>query len=165
MEIAVTLTAFPAPDYELRLALRGPAPIDLVGAPDGATHVFRATAEASAAWVPGTYWWQLRAHAGADVYPVADGQTIIAADLSRMDWNHDGRSHAEKVLAAIEAVIEGRATLDQQSYTIKDRSLQRTPLADLLKLRAQYRAEVLAQKRAASGGQSLLGRAIKVKFT
>ncbi|MBL4929345.1 hypothetical protein JI744_14655 [Tabrizicola sp. KVB23] len=165
MEIAVTLTAFPAPEFELHLVLRGPGQIDMLSAPDGATHIFEATAVQSAEWVPGTYWWQLRAQSADGVYPVATGQTVIAADLATITDPHDGRSHAEKVLEAIEAVIEGRATKDQESYTIKDRTLQRTPLGELLKFRAQYRDEVRAQKQAARNGNSLFGRMIKVRFT
>lgn len=165
VEIPVTLTAYPAPAWQLALALRGPGVIDLQSAPDGATHIFSETATVTADWVPGAYWWQLRATDGTDVVEVGTGQTTIAADLSKITEPHDGRSHAEKVLSAIEAVIEGRASVDQQAYTIQGRSLQRTPLADLLTLRAKYRAEVRAEQQAARRGQSLIGRAIKVRFT
>lgn len=56
--------------------------------------------------------------------------------------NGDTRTHAQKTLAAIEAVIENRATKDQQSYTIAGRSLERMSVADLLEFRNQYRREV-----------------------
>lgn len=61
----------------------------------------------------------------------------------------DDRTHARIVLDAIEAVIEGRATKDQEEYTIKDRSLKRTPLADLVEFERIYRARVLAEEAAA----------------
>jgi len=59
-------------------------------------------------------------------------------------------------------VIENRATIDQQSYQINNRSLQRTPLAELMKLRAKYRAELSQKKRARSGRG--LGPKYKVSF-
>ena len=51
-------------------------------------------------------------------------------------------------LDAIEAVIENRATLDQERYRINDRELWRTPVTELIKLRQRYRAEVQAEKNA-----------------
>ena len=62
----------------------------------------------------------------------------------------DLRGHAAIVLAAIEAVIENRATKDQMGYRIGDRSLERTPLPDLLKLRDQYRFEAAREADAAA---------------
>lgn len=82
---------------------------------------------------------------------VEEGQVRILEDLVSAAPGFDGRSHAEKVLEAIEAVIEGRASLDQSQYTINNRSLTRTPVADLLKLRNTYRAEVRAQRMAKRG--------------
>lgn len=74
-------------------------------------------------------------------------------------------SHARTVLAAIEAVIERRATLDQQRYTIDGRSLDRTPLPDLMEMRRRYKAEVANQEREINirHGKST-GRAVKVRF-
>jgi hypothetical protein len=51
------------------------------------------------------------------------------------------RTHAKRVLDAIEAVLENRANLDQQSYTVEGKRLDRTPISELLKLRREYQAE------------------------
>lgn len=51
----------------------------------------------------------------------------------------DQRGHARATLAAIEALIEGRARKDQQSYRIGDRELSRIPIPELLSLRDYYR--------------------------
>lgn len=58
----------------------------------------------------------------------------------------DDRSHARKVLEAIEAVIENRATKDQEEYQIGHRMLKRTPLAELDKFRKQYQAQVRSEE-------------------
>jgi hypothetical protein len=57
----------------------------------------------------------------------------------------------------LEAVIEGRASLDQERYRINNRELYRTPMETLIKLRNQYRAEV-SRERAKASGKSLLVR-------
>ncbi len=55
-------------------------------------------------------------------------------------------THARRMLNAIEAALEGRASKDTESYTIEGRSLSRTPIPDLLRLRAIYRREVAAEE-------------------
>lgn len=77
-----------------------------------------------------------------------------------------GESHAQRVLAAIEAVLERRATVDQQSYGIEGRSLARMPIGDLLRFRDRYRAEVAAERAAldeADGRPS--GRRVRTVFS
>lgn len=58
----------------------------------------------------------------------------------------DQRSRAERILDAINATIEGRVTADADSYSIEGRSIARTPIADLLRLRTLYKNEVRAQR-------------------
>ena len=53
----------------------------------------------------------------------------------------DLRGHAARTLAAIEALLEGRASKDQMSYRIGDRELSRIPIAELLQLRDYYSRE------------------------
>lgn len=75
----------------------------------------------------------------------------------------DTRSHAKKTLEALEAVIEGRATLDQERYRLNNRELFRTPLDTLIKLRNQYRAEV-SREIAKTSGKSIFGKVVRVKL-
>ncbi len=159
----VTLTAYPAPSWTLTLILRGPQAIDLIATADGASHRFQVDAATTADWLAGRYWFTLRATRGAEVVQVDEGDLRIVPDLAALTDTFDGRTHAERVLEAIEAVIEGRATIDQQSYQINNRQLSRTPIPDLLMLRGKYREEVRQQQQAARG-QSLLGRQVKVRF-
>lgn len=154
---------FPAPGWGLSLFLRGKSAIDLTSSPSGADHLFEAPAASTAAWPPGRYSYVIRASDGTDVHPVESGEVVIAPDLAAQAENFDGRDHVRKVLDAIEAVIEKRATIDQQSYTIQNRSLQRTPLSELIKLRDRYRAELAAQ-RARRKGRGF-GRTVKVRLT
>lgn len=162
-DVVIPLPQYPAPDWSLSLALRGPSAIDLTAAGSGDEHTFTATATVTSAWVPGKYWWQVRATDGPDVVLIDEGETRILEDLASVSGSYDGRSHAQRVLEAIEAVIEGRASIDQESYSINNRSLSRTPVSDLLKLRDRYRAEVAAAKAAKAGRG--MGRIHRVRFT
>jgi hypothetical protein len=163
LELSVTLTAYPAPEWGLTVLLRGPQSHDLQAVADGAQHRISVDAPTTASWTPGEYWYSVRATNGGTVHQVEEGTITVRPDLASASAGYDGRGHAEKVLAAIEAVLENRASQDQQSYTINNRSLQRTPIGDLLKLRSFYRAEV-ARLKAAGKGNGLLGRLARVRF-
>lgn len=163
IELPITLTAYPAPDWQAILIMRGPTQIDLQSHPRNNQHVLSASAATTSTWTPGKYWYALRVTNGTQIEQVEDGELTIAPDLSQTAAAYDGRDHLERVLDAIEAVIEGRASKDQQMYKINHRELQRTPIGDLLLLRNTYRNE-LARKRRAARGSSLLGRQIKVRF-
>lgn len=75
------------------------------------------------------------------------------------------RSHAKKVLDAIEAVIENRASMDQQSMSIAGRSLSRMSIDDLMTFRDRYKAEYLKEVKIARIKNGLgSGNTIKVAF-
>lgn len=160
---------FPPPGWELIAHLRGPKAIDLEATADGSAHLFDVKAAATQAWPAGTYAYSVRATNGGDVIEVEAGQVVVRADLAGIGDGHDARSHVEKVLEAIEAVIEGRATRDQERYEIDvggtRRELVRTPIPDLLRLRDRYREELRRMNAAARGHSSLLGRPVRVRFT
>lgn len=159
--LVATLTAYPATAWDMTIMLRGPQAIDLEASADGVQHVISAPASETSSWAPGAYWYCVRVTDGTDVHQVEEGTVTVEADLATAEPGFDGRTHAEKVLAAIEAVLENRATISQQSYTINNRSLQRTPIGELMKLRAYYRAEVARQR---NGGSRLMGRAVRVRI-
>lgn len=78
---------------------------------------------------------------------------------------YDARSHASKVLAAIESLIEGKAASDVASYSIAGRSLTKLTFAELLQARTFYRREVKRERdvvNAAAGRPT--GRTQVVRF-
>ncbi len=158
----VTQTAYPAPLWGLTIVLRGPSVIDLASTAEGSQHRISANAAVTGTWVPGSYSYSVRATDGVNVFEIESGQLNVEADLVNAVAGHDARSHAERTLEAIEAVLEKRASLDQERYKINNRELYRTPIPDLLKLRDRYRAEVRQQK-AASRGKNLFG-AVRVRL-
>lgn len=160
----LTLTAWPAPEWSVSLILRGPIAVTLSSVAEGGQHRLSASAEVTRLWPPGIWAWALRATRGAEVVEIDAGAIRIAPDIESLPADHDGRSHAARVVDAIEAVLENRATLDQQKYTINNRELWRTPIPELLLLRDRYRAELRREEQARRSGQSLLGRQVKVRF-
>jgi hypothetical protein len=121
---------------------------------NGSTFDVAVTAATTSAYAPAKYSWVARVARGAEVYTVATGIIDVLPDLTAVA---DLRSHAQKTLEAIEAVIEARATIDQEEYAINGRSLKRTPIADLLSLRDRYRRE-LKKEMGDSRGRKLLVR-------
>ena len=62
--------------------------------------------------------------------------------------NADRRSHVKKVLDALEALLEGKASQDQLSYSIRGRSLSRMTPSELLEWRDKYKSEWAKEQRA-----------------
>lgn len=160
----VALPDYPAPDWEISAVMRGAGSIDLTAVLDGEKYKFTASAAVTAEWTPGRYWVSIRATKDADVFEVATLQIEITPDLTQSAEGYDGRTQNEIALEAINAVMAKRATLDQQRYTINNRELWRTPVAELLKLRSFYTTAVRRERRSASG-RSAFGRAIHVRFS
>ncbi|WP_198556044.1 hypothetical protein [Halomonas sp. MES3-P3E] len=162
LALSLALTAYPAPDWSATLILRGAQSIDLASQPDGKLHTFTTAADVTASWKPGDYWYSLRVTDGTEVYEVETGTLTVDPDLAAVS-EFDGRTHAERTLQAIEAVIEGRASKDQDSYRINNRELRRTSISQLLKLRDVYRQEV-RRLRASRRGKDTLGRQVLARF-
>lgn len=95
----------------------------------------------------GDYTWSAVVSKTGAAHEVDAGRMEVKARYDQAA-NLDDRSHARKVLEAIEAVLEGRATKDQEEYTIGDRSLKRTPITDLMAMRDKYRGEVFQEDQA-----------------
>lgn len=156
------LTAFPAPDWTLSAVLRGPSVINLTAESVGRIHRFYVPASETANWEPGNYWVSVRAERDGEIVEIENDEIVIKPDLSGAAEGYDGRDHVRRVLDSIEAVIEKRATLDQERYKINNRELFRTPISELLVLRDRYRSELRRMTAAKKGG--LFDQAVRVRF-
>jgi hypothetical protein len=144
-----SVAEYPASDgWTLRFSLvNGASKVEFSASSEGDDYAVSLSASVTSAWHPGRYRFQAYVSRAEDRHTVGTGTVDILPDFSSAA-TFDGRTHAERVLEAIEAVIEKRASRDQESYTIKGRSLSRTPLPDLLVLRDKYKSEVREEKRA-----------------
>lgn len=120
------------------------------------------TSSATAAFNTGRWHWQAyvtRSPGGIEErYTVSEGDWDIYANLATVTGGVDSRSHAKKVLDALEAMIEGKASIDQQEYTIHGRSLKRLSPAELIQWRSFYKNEYAREVTADRIAQGLGAR-------
>ena len=112
----------------------------------GDKHNFNIPHTSTQNYKTGSFKYAAKVTDGTDVYTISDGTIEVLPDISNGAADH--RHHVQKVLDALEAMFEGKATHDQSYYTIGGRSLARLSPDELLKWRDKYRAELLSLKRA-----------------
>lgn len=164
----VSLPDYPAGDWVLHYAMfnaGGNYAFD-AGA-DGVTHVVSLAIADTAAWTPGRYDWTAYVTRGTERKVITTGTFIIKPDPTA-GTNYDARSHARKMLDAIEAALENRATtqqLDMIRGTFGDRAIELAP-EKLIVARDKYKAEVATEDRQAKMQRGeRVPRNIKIKFT
>ena len=119
----------------------------------------------TASYTKGNYHWYayITRSSDSERIMIDEGYTEIVDNYATT--SSDIRSHAKTCLDAIEAVIENRASIDQQSMSIAGRSLSRMSIDDLLSFRNYYKAEYLKEvKKQRAKNNSASGNIIRVKF-
>lgn len=165
------LDDFPADSWTLTYYLRSDQPgsaIDIVATADSLNFEVDVAPSESAAYTPATYYWTAFVSKSGDRKLVASGRLVIKEDPSQIALPVDGRSHARRTLEALEAVIERRATSDQQRYAFSavGRSVDKMPIADVLKFRDYYLSIVKqedAREKVARGEST--GKNVFIKFS
>ena len=134
--------AYPTAEYTLSVSTRlnSTAAVTVALAKTDGVH----TGTLEFAGAAGTYRYAVKATRDADGATQTVDSGLIEVKINPV--NADPRSHAEKTLEAIEALIEGRATKDVQSYSIAGRSLTKMTVDELQRWRRYYQAQVLAQR-------------------
>lgn len=131
--------------------VQAPIVLDSAAADDGVAHRFQRTAAQSASYAAGQYGFYTNALKGAEVYTLDGthwtGEVELFPNPASLAQGADTRSQDEIALDAIRAVLANRATIDQQEYTIGDRSLKRMSIDDLLKLEARFLTRVNQQRQ------------------
>jgi hypothetical protein len=160
------LTDYPASTWTLKYWFKrmgGTDKFSITASADGDNHAVSVAAATTLAYVADDYTWVAVVTSGAEVREVDSGTMKI---LPRYDQDValDDRTHAKKVVEAIEAVIEGRATKDQEEYTIGSRSLKRTPIKDLITLRDKYKAELYREQLAENARNGMQGSKLVVRL-
>mgnify|MGYP001584723131 FL=1 len=142
------LADYPAPTWTLKYALKNAAShIEITAAADGSAFAVTVAKATTAGYTAGRYRWVAYVGDGTTQTEVDTGWVDVLPSYSAASQVAlDDRTHARKALDAIEAVIETRATMDQQEYTIGSRSLKRMDPKELLSWRDYYRAQVFAEE-------------------
>lgn len=103
-------------------------------------HAFIIPASISKHYLAASYKWAAQAIKDDERYTLGFGRLDILPDFGAGPT--DQRLHVEKVLQAIEATLENKATTDQQSLSINGRSISRVAPGELLAWRDKYRSEL-----------------------
>jgi hypothetical protein len=138
------LTSYPAPTWTLTYYLRnGDKSISATGTPSGANHLISVAADSTKSLTPGNYAWQARVVNGLTVKTIASGRVEIAPNLA--DNVSDTRTFNQRVLEALQAVIENRASTDQLSLAIDGRSISRMNWDEILAAYDRFRLAVAGE--------------------
>lgn len=167
VEWSLSLPDYDPPQWEVIVAFVGAARQFLAAGYDAGdgTHRLRLAPSVTATVLPGIYAWQRYAISATERCCIAHGTVRVLPNFATQTTGYDARSHARRVLDAIEAVLENRATEDESYIMIGATQITKLPHADLLALRSQYRREVAnetAAERIALGLDS--GRTVRVRM-
>lgn len=166
LALLVSLSDYPANEgWALSYSFRGGgSSIDLTSVASGSSHLVSVAATVTTDWLPGNYSGIGKVTDGTTVITVWRGTLQILADLSEEAENYDPRSHAQKCLDAINAVMEGKATKDVLQTTIAGQSVGRMTWTELMSAKAYYQDLVDKERTAIDaangrgGGNQILVR-------
>lgn len=170
-----SLSDYPASDgWTLAFALRAKdlPPITITASTSGSDYAILITAPTSKAYKPGIYSWQAYVSKGTspdftEKYSIATGRIEILPNLTIVTAETDLRSHAKKVLDAIESLLEGKALSgDAMSYSIGGRSISRMSPEELITWRSFYKTEYERelQAEAQANGLDINPNRIGIRF-
>lgn len=148
-----TLAEHPADQgWVLKYTLAGAAGAHaLVAAAQGVDHSVSLNSAATAGFAAGDYVLTEYVEKRGERHTLGTHHVTVAPDASVVQAA-DTRTHARKVLDAIEAYLES-GSITASSMQVGGRRIDRYAIADLLVLRDKYRAEVAREDASKNGGR------------
>lgn len=138
------------------------ARITFAAAAQGDDHLVNVAPATTTGWAAGDYSYRATATKAAEVYTVGTGRITIAPAFAAVQ---ETRSQARRMLDAINATIEGRATSATAEYEIAGRKLKYIPMPELISLRNTLRRDVAAEDAATAAAAGMPGKGrIYVRF-
>ena len=145
-----TIGDYPAGTWTLKYRFKNAAGgFEIAASTSGTDHLVSVAAATTTAYTAGTYGWIAWVEAGSEKFTVGSGTCEVLADYRATSAATalDDRSHAQKMLDAIEAWLEARDP-GVAEYEIAGRRMKYITAGELIKLRLRYRAEVQAEAAA-----------------
>lgn len=170
LDFLTTVADYPATDgwtLKFRLVPRDAAgaPIVITAGAAGDDYRTQIGPEVTATYAAADYSWTSWVEKSGARYGVDQGIVTVLPDPATVAPGYDNRSHARKVLEAIEAVIEKRATHGQAETEVHtsagSRRLRHMTVEELFVLRDRYAAMVRAEDQAE---QARLGYRVPTKL-
>lgn len=160
-----TFDDYPAPTWTLKYRFKNATSyFEIVATPDGTTHSVSVAAATTATYGAGSYTWMAWVEGGtSEKYTVDTGTATIDPDYRASTAAYDGRSHARKMLDAIESWLENHDPAVAE-YEIAGRRMKYIPITELIAMRSRYRLEVQSEDNAAAIAKGEgLGRKIQFR--
>lgn len=157
------LTNYPASSWALTYRFKNASGgFEIVASADGDNFAVDVASTTTAGYAAGDYSWQAQvSNSGTgEKYTVENGSLTVLASFfaTPATTAYDDRTSARKILDALDAYMEGRASADQQEYEINVggsmRRIVHSTLKQITQARAYYAGIVAneeAAKRAAEG--------------
>lgn len=169
VNITLSLSDFPASDsWAVTLVLiNKDSKESFESSADGDDHAFTLAPADTQDIKPGLYFWKTFVADGTDRVKLQEGRLEVIADVSDDGITSlDLRSHVKKVLDAINAKLEGKASEDELSLSIDGQALSRFSHSQLLEFKnnyeSMYQAELNNERR--NQGRSRKSKS-KIRFT
>lgn len=154
---------FPASSWTLTYSLvSATQQIQITATANGSEHLVEVPSTTTDDYVVGDYSWQAHVAKAGERYKVAEGSLSIVTDYAEQAAGYDSRSHVKKVLDALEAAIEGRASKTQVSQSVNGVAIQHMTLQEQVTLRDHYAMKY--RKEQAKKGQGSSRRTLKSRF-
>lgn len=146
-----TVTGLPIDSaaYTLATSFRGSGgSLDVTATTSGTGWSSTITAVQSAGLPAGVYQWASYATKTGVRVTLQTGTLTVTPNLATANSTFEARTHARRMLDAIEAMLENRSTKEQQEYTIATRSLKYIPILELMQWRDHYKREAFSDQQA-----------------
>ncbi len=128
--------------------------INMTATESGTEYIIEVASATTATYTPGVYHWTAFITQTSSGERIAVDYGTFTIKENAATTQTDPRSHYKIVLDALEAMIQGKATKDQKSYTIGDRSLEHMAPEEILTWYEKYKyyyAQELNAERIANG--------------
>lgn len=155
---------YPASEWNCDLTLKRDSdlPFTIIAEKDSDDFTFSATAVETSTMNPGYHKYQFKfTNTTTGAVEIKSGFETIVALLENIS---DVRSHNKKMLDALQATLEGRATKEILNMSYKGRAFQLLTIQELRDAIEYYKGEVAAEEREEkikndedTGGRLLLG--------
>ena len=133
--------------YNARLNGAGSTSISITASESGDDYLVEEGSSTTASYTTGIYQWSASITRSSDSERIQIASGTWEVVENKATSTADPEPFEKTVLDAIQAVIQGRASQDQMSYSIAGRSLSRMDPDDLHTWEAVYKAKWLKLKR------------------
>ena len=126
--------------YQARQAGNGTYVITITASASGSDYLVQVGQSTTRPYNVGLYYWDayITRNSDSERIRIDSGQWEVIGD--KATDNAAPRTSNQKIYEAVIAVIEGRASQDQMSYSIAGRSLSRMSIQDLIEFEGIYKA-------------------------